>query len=645
MKRFRGLTFKIFLLLFVSFMIAFGVVIKNKYDSFYNDLKYTVDSGNEIAEYAEYLSMKSRNQVFGYGEEHYSYEQLRNDIKNTPKSVDSVIYLLDRDGHLIEKSGFNKNDEYIFVKEARNENEESYYYIDVSSLDKTQKKLLNKNMKKVEELGLFCYFDGEIQEINNFSQSSTDMNIKEVKYYIVKPTFLHCNIDILGDMDLEKAYKGHFNWYFLDGEYVLGDPTGLTNFDTVYDLSYNDINHHIDNIISEHFADAFILSMSWTDSAVGKDFNFDFNAKNQMKYFYEEHKCFDNAQLRKIGKDYSCNIYINPIYTSTHNDLIQGYLVCFYDFSASGTDRIGWWLFDENKGLLIGGILFIVLFSYFISYLITRRIKLIDEVAMKIADNNFDIQLETKGHDELSSLSGHINTMSTNLKRNIEQLHLEIDQVKRMEELRKEFIAHFTHEIKTPLAIINGNVDLLEETKNVQKRKQYADVINKEIKVINELILQMLDLSKLEAKAITLEKENINLKELSEDIIDEYEQLLKEKRLLIQLNSEDIEIFADKRRIEMVIQNYLSNAIKHAFYQTTLQISITKQRFSIENKGKHIDDEMKEKIWLSFISNNNQGTGLGLAICKNILELHGFTYGVYNLDDGVVFYFDWNDDK
>ena len=84
----------------------------------------------------------------------------------------------------------------------------------------------------------------------------------------------------------------------------------------------------------------------------------------------------------------------------------------------------------------------------------TRRIKEIDRVAMEITNNNFEGVLDTKGHDELSSLSSHINTMSSNLKRNIDALNLEIDQVKKMEQLRKEFIAQFTHEIKTSLALL-----------------------------------------------------------------------------------------------------------------------------------------------------------------------------------------------
>ena len=285
--------------------------------------------------------------------------------------------------------------------------------------------------------------------------------------------------------------------------------------------------------------------------------------------------------------------------------------------------------------------LFIVLFSYLISYMTTRRIKEIDRVAMEITNNNFEGVLDTKGHDELSSLSRHINTMSSNLKRNIDALNLEIDQVKKMEQLRKEFIAQFTHEIKTPLAIINGNIDLLENVEDEDKKAKYIEVINKEIDVINDLVLQMLDLSKLEAKAITLDKKEIDLKELVEDLVDDYEQLLMDKKLKVEIQGEDVLIVGDRKRIEMVIQNYLSNAIKHALINSTIIIKIKENEFSIENKGKQIDENRMDSIWESFVSDDQKGTGLGLAIVRNILELHEMSYGVHNLEDGVEFYFRW----
>ena len=352
------------------------------------------------------------------------------------------------------------------------------------------------------------------------------------------------------------------------------------------------------------------------------------------------------ATFTKLLDDYSYQVLLLPLYkyqgyTEGQEHTPEAFIAVFYDFQSGGRNQLRNDLIKDNFPLLLGGFLFIVLFSYLISYMTTRRIKEIDRVAMEITNNNFKGVLDTKGHDELSSLSSHINTMSSNLKRNIDALNLEIDQVKKMEQLRKEFIAQFTHEIKTPLAIINGNIDLLENVDDEDKKAKYIEVINKEISVINDLVLQMLDLSKLEAKAVTLDKKEIDLRELTEDIVDDYEQLLMDKKLKIEIQGEDVLIVSDRKRIEMVIQNYLSNAIKHAFINSTIKIKIKENEFSIENKGKQIDEKRMDTIWESFVSDDQKGTGLGLAIVRNILELHEMSYGVHNLEDGVEFYFRW----
>ena len=134
------------------------------------------------------------------------------------------------------------------------------------------------------------------------------------------------------------------------------------------------------------------------------------------------------------------------------------------------------------------------------------------------------------------------------------------------------------------------------------------------------------------------------INEMAETFKSQYEQLFQDKNLHIDLQADDIFIEADLKRISMVIQNYLSNAIKHALLYSTISISIEKKRFSIENEGEHLSDDMKEKIWQSFVSDDHQGTGLGLAICCHILELHGMDYGFENTKKGVVFYFDWSDE-
>lgn len=296
----------------------------------------------------------------------------------------------------------------------------------------------------------------------------------------------------------------------------------------------------------------------------------------------------------------------------------------------------------DNKYFYMMFVGLMALLAFYISYMITKRIKKIDKVACLITEQDFNHILDEKGHDELSSLSQHINTMSQTIYNNMNQLNEEIDRVKKLEKLRKEFIAKFTHEIKTPLAIINGNIELIQETKDEFKQEEYIEAINKQIAWINSLILQMLDLSKLESNAIELNKQQFNLEDLTVDIIDRHEKLLSDKQIKVELTSiEEPIIYADKNRMMMVIQNFLNNAIKHSEMNSIIYIDITENQFSIENKGNPIPDNIIETIWLSFVSTDQKGTGLGLALCKSILELHELKYGVENTKDGVKFYFQY----
>ena len=516
----------------------------------------------------------------------------------------------------------------------------------MSSLSSEQYQLLIETIKDVEKNeydDIHLYFEGQIEELKNFKDTSQSTYNTKNRYYKVKPTFIHYNTDIFGQKK-GNTVEAFYEAYVENGEVHLKKNEEEAYGDTR--VSTSKINELSKKAVNEHFSNVYAGLATFLD-----DVSIDSNSQTAIKKTNEiatslKKGTLTYASFTKILDDYSYSVLLLPL--DEHHGYVEGQepapnalIAIFYDFQSGGRNQLRNDLIKDNLPLLLGGFLFIVLFSFLISYMTTRRIKEIDRVAMEITNNNFKGVLDTKGHDELSSLSSHINTMSSNLKRNIDALNLEIDQVKKMEQLRKEFIAQFTHEIKTPLAIINGNIDLLENVDDKDKKAKYIEVINKEISVINDLVLQMLDLSKLEAKAVTLDKKEIDLRELTEDIVDDYEQLLMDKKLKIEIQGEDVLIVSDRKRMEMVIQNYLSNAIKHAFINSTIKIKIKENEFSIENKGKQIDEKRMDTIWESFVSDDQKGTGLGLAIVRNILELHEMSYGVHNLEDGVEFYFRW----
>lgn len=655
MKRIRSIQFKVFICLFISFMVVFGYIVKTKYDQSFNELLYYSRSSTSD-DYINYCTAIS-NKDGEYRE--FDLDKIKQGLSELPKDDSTKIYLLDTYGNPIEQYGYEKDDHLLIVHDPFVEINESdvdtdysddfydaRYYIDLSSLSSEQYQLLIETIKDVEKNkydDIHLYFEGQIEELKNFKDTAQSTYNTKNRYYKVKPTFIHYNTDIFGQKK-GNTVEAFYEAYVENGEVHLKKSEEEVYGDTR--VSTSKINELSKKAVNEHFSNVYAGLATFLDNV-----SIDSNSRTAIKKTNEiadalKKGTLTYASFTKILDNYSYSVLLLPL--DEHYGYVEGQepapnalIAVFYGFKTQGFHQLRDELIKSNFPLLLGGFLFIILFSYLISYMTTRRIKEIDRVAMEITNNNFKGVLDTKGHDELSSLSSHINTMSSNLKRNIDALNLEIDQVKKMEQLRKEFIAQFTHEIKTPLAIINGNIDLLENVDDEDKKAKYIEVINKEISVINDLVLQMLDLSKLEAKAVTLDKKEIDLRELTEDIVDDYEQLLMDKKLKIEIQGEDVLIVSDRKRIEMVIQNYLSNAIKHAFINSTIKIKIKENEFSIENKGKQIDEKRMDTIWESFVSDDQKGTGLGLAIVRNILELHEMSYGVHNLEDGVEFYFRW----
>ena len=655
MKKIRSIQFKVFICLFISFMVVFGYIVKTKYDQSFNELLYYSQSSTSD-DYINYCTAIS-NKNGEYRE--FDLDKIKQGLSELPKDDSTKIYLLDTYGNPIEQYGYEKDDHLLIVHDPFVEINESdvdtdysddfydaRYYIDLSSLSSEQYQLLIETIKDVEKKeydDIHLYFEGQIEELKNFKDTSQSTYNTKNRYYKVKPTFIHYNTDIFGQKK-GNTVEAFYEAYVENGEVHLKKSEEEAYGDTR--VSTSKINELSKKAVNEHFSNVYAGLATFLDNA-----SIDSNSRTAIKKTNEiadalKKGTLTYASFTKILDNYSYSVLLLPLdehygYAEGQEPAPNALIAVFYGFKTQGFHQLRDELIKSNFPLLLGGVLFIVLFSYLISYMTTKRIKEIDRVAMEITNNNFKGVLDTKGNDELSSLSSHINTMSSNLKRNIDALNLEIDQVKKMEQLRKEFIAQFTHEIKTPLAIINGNIDLLENVDDEDKKAKYIEVINKEISVINDLVLQMLDLSKLEAKAVTLDKKEIDLRELTEDIVDDYEQLLMDKKLKIEIQGEDVLIVSDRKRIEMVIQNYLSNAIKHALINSTIIIKIKENEFSIENKGKQIDENRMDSIWESFVSDDQKGTGLGLAIVRNILELHEMSYGVHNLEDGVEFYFRW----
>jgi len=297
----------------------------------------------------------------------------------------------------------------------------------------------------------------------------------------------------------------------------------------------------------------------------------------------------------------------------------------------------------DNSSTYILAFTLIICICILIAYMIIKPIRRIEQTAKHISRKEFDYPIDMTRHDELGDLARSIDKMSKELEKTINNLHQEIERVQKLEILRKDFVSNFTHEIKTPLGIINGFSELVELEKDEQKRNEYIDIIQSETKKINELVLAMLDLSKLESQNISLSLEEIDMLDIVDECMDSLMYLIEKKNIQLVTQLDSSPVIADKFKMEMVIQNFITNAIRYTDEGKTIRVTLNQKGFEIENEASAIPEDELEKIWLTFHkvdkSRSGVGTGLGLAICKSILDLHHFDYGVKNTETGVLFYF------
>lgn len=215
-----------------------------------------------------------------------------------------------------------------------------------------------------------------------------------------------------------------------------------------------------------------------------------------------------------------------------------------------------------------------------------------------------------------------------------------------LEKNRRAFIDAVAHELKTPLAVIQAYSEGLKERIAEEKREAYLEVIIDETAKMNELILEMLKLTKLEDGAYILKLETFVMKKLIEEVVQAKGRLIEDKQITIVMKiDEESEVTADYRCMEQVVSNLLLNAIQHTDIGGTIWISLVEGKVEIENKGAPIPEDKLKLIWNAFykveeINNRSgEGSGLGLSIVKNMLELHKLSFGVENTEEGVKFWF------
>ncbi len=226
----------------------------------------------------------------------------------------------------------------------------------------------------------------------------------------------------------------------------------------------------------------------------------------------------------------------------------------------------------------------------------------------------------------------------------VKRLNTALSYAADAEENRRQLVSNLTHDLKTPIAIIHSYAEGLQAGIAADKQERYLSVIMEETERLDAMVLQMLDLSRLEAGKVKLATDQFSLLSVLQDITERFAPLMEAKEIsLFYKKSEDFIVTADEARIRQVLTNLVENAMKYCPVQGQIQLTVGKNSdsdpmayFLIENPSVPLSVEALKNVWNNFFrtdpSRKEPGTGLGLAIVKSIVELHGGTCTVRNTE-------------
>ncbi len=317
---------------------------------------------------------------------------------------------------------------------------------------------------------------------------------------------------------------------------------------------------------------------------------------------------------------------------------------------------------------LIGGATVIIsgIVTMFIAKRFTEPILELNDIAKRMAKLDFSKKYQENGaEDEINNLGKSINEMSRKLETTIKQLRTsntelerDIEEKSKIDEMRRTFISDVSHELKTPIALIQGYSEGLIENVNSdeENRKFYAEVIQDEANKMDKLVKELLELMKLEYGGRKFNNTNFNIVELVNEVIRKSKVMLEENKIKVKFeNEEEHYVYADEFYMEQILTNYFTNAIKNAdeiekekYIEIKIEEKESAVRISVFNTGKNISEENLNKIWKRFYKEDSSrnreagGSGIGLSLVKAIMDNYKNKYGVINKYNGVEFYFELN---
>lgn len=295
---------------------------------------------------------------------------------------------------------------------------------------------------------------------------------------------------------------------------------------------------------------------------------------------------------------------------------------------------------------------------WFFSKRITQPILELTDISQRMANLDFDAKYTGKCANEIAVLGANFNKVSEKLEQTISELksannelQKDIEKKEKLEQMRTEFLGNVSHELKTPIALIQGYAEGLKEgvSDDPESRAFYCDVIMDEANKMNQMVRNLLTLNQLEFGDEEVTFERFDIVQLVKGVLQSCEILIQQKGVNVNcVMAESVSVWGDEFKTEQVIRNYISNALNHVAGENIIEIKIVERektvRVSVFNSGHPIPEEDIPHIWEKFYKVDKAhtreygGNGIGLSIAKAIMESFHQEYGVKNYENGVEFY-------
>lgn len=308
----------------------------------------------------------------------------------------------------------------------------------------------------------------------------------------------------------------------------------------------------------------------------------------------------------------------------------------------------------------IGGVLISSIVIWLASKKVTGPILELAAISERMTRLDFEAKYRGKSKDEVALLGDNINKLSAALEETIRELKTanhelqkDLEKRNRLDEMRKEFLSNVSHELKTPIALIQGYAEGLKEgiNEDEESRNYYCDVIVDEAGKMNNLVKRLLTLNELEFGNDVVKMERFDLVTLIRNYIQSAQILTRQQGISVRMEQyAPIYVWADEFKVEEVFMNYFSNAVNYCEGEKIIDIRLeqkeNKVRITVFNTGRKIPEESMEHIWEKFYKVDKArtreygGSGVGLSIVKAIMEAFHQSYGIQNFENGVAFWFE-----